>query len=88
MSVKVHFHQSQYVNYFPENLEVMIEEKGESFHQDIKTIEEIPGKLEYKNVGRPLLVLRKKLLAVATPEKQKKHFRISNRAIFSVVEKE
>jgi len=37
MSVKVHFFHS-HVNYFPENLEAMIEEQGESFHQDIKTI--------------------------------------------------
>ena len=57
-----------HVNYFPENLEAMIEEQGESFHQDIKTIEKIPGMLEYQRVGRLLLVHRKKLLAVATPE--------------------
>jgi len=44
MSVKVHFLHS-HVNYFPENLEAMIEEQGESFHQDIKTIEKIPGML-------------------------------------------
>jgi len=34
VSVKVHFLHS-YVNYFPENVEAMIEEQGESF-QDIK----------------------------------------------------
>jgi len=50
----------------------MIEEQGESFHQDIKTIEKIPGMLEYLHVGRLLLVLRKRLLAVATPEKHRK----------------
>ena len=38
MSVKVHFLHS-HVNYFPGNLEAMIEEQGESFHQDIKTME-------------------------------------------------
>jgi len=37
MSVKVHFLHS-HVNYFPENLEAMIEEQGESFQQDVKTI--------------------------------------------------
>ena len=68
MSVKVHFLHS-HVNYFPENLEAMIAEQGESFHQDIKTIEKIPGMLEYQHAGRLLLVLRKRLLAVATPEK-------------------
>jgi len=31
-----------HVNYFPENLQAMVEEQGESFHQDIKTIEKIP----------------------------------------------
>jgi len=36
MSVKVHFLQS-HVNYFPDNFEAMIDEQGESFHQDIKT---------------------------------------------------
>jgi len=71
MSVKVHFLHS-HVNYFPENLEAIIEEQGESFHQDIKTIEKIPGMLEYQHVGRLLLVLRKRLLAVATPEKHRK----------------
>jgi len=85
MSVKVHFPRS-HVNYFPENLEAMIEEQGEFFHQDIKTIEKIPGMLEYQNVGRLLLVLRKRLLAVATPEKHSKdNF---YRAIFSVMKKE
>jgi len=73
MSVKVHFLHS-HVNYFPENLEAMIEEQGESYHQDIKTIEKIPGMLEYQHVGRLLLVLRNRLLAVATPEKQKRQF--------------
>jgi len=47
----------------------VIEEQGESFHHDIKTIEKIPGMLEYQHVGRLLLVLRNRLLAVATPEK-------------------
>jgi len=42
MSVKVHFFHS-HVNYFPENLQAMVEEQGESFHQDIRTIEKIPG---------------------------------------------
>ena len=85
MSVKVHFPRS-HVNYFPENLEAMIEEQGEFFHQDIKTIEKIPGMLEYQHVGRLLLVLRKRLLAVATPEKHSKdNF---YRAIFSVMKKE
>ena len=84
MSVKVHFLHS-HVNYFPENL---IEEQGGSF-QDIKTIEKIPGMLEYQHVGRLLLVLRKRLLAVATPEKHRKdNLWISNRAIFSVMKKE
>jgi len=88
MSVKIHFRHS-HVNYFPENLEVMIEEQGESFYQDIKTIEKIAGMLEYHHVGRLLLVLRKRLLAVATPEKHRKdNFWISNRAIFSVMKKE
>jgi len=73
MSVKVHFLLS-HVNYFPENLEAMIEEQGESFQQDIKTIEKIRGMLEYQHVGRLLLVLRNRLLAVATPEKQKRQF--------------
>jgi len=67
----------------------MIEEQGESFHQDIKTIETIPGMLEYQNVGRLLLMLRKRLLAVAPPEKHRKdNFWISNHAIFSVMKKE
>jgi len=84
MSVKVHF-----LHILPENVEAMIEEQGESFHQDIKTKEKIPGILEYQHVGRLLLLLRKRLLAVATPEKHRKgNFRISNRAIFSVIEKE
>jgi len=88
MSVKVHFLHS-HVNYFPENLEPMFEEQGESFHQDIKTIKKIPGMLEYQYVGRLLLVLRKRLLAVAAPEKHiKDNFWISNRAIFSVMKKE
>jgi len=38
MTVKVHFLHS-HVNYFPENLEAIIEEQGESCHHDIKTIE-------------------------------------------------
>ena len=38
MSVKVHFLHS-HLNYFPENLKAMIKEQGESFHQDIKTIQ-------------------------------------------------
>ena len=88
MSVKVHFFHS-HVNYFPENLEATIEEQGESFHQDIKTIEEIPGMLEYQRDGRLLLVLRMRFLALATPEKHRNdHFWISNRAIFSVMKKE
>jgi len=73
MSVKVHFLHS-HVNYFPENLEAVIEEQGESFHQDIKTIEKIPGMLEYQHVGKLLLELRKRLLAGATAEKQKRQF--------------
>jgi len=61
----------------------MIEEQGESFHQDLKIIEKIPGMLEYQHVCRLLLVLGKRLLAVATPEKHRKdNFWISNRAIF------
>jgi len=88
MSVKVHFFHS-HVNYFPENVEVMIEEQGESYHQDIKTIEEIPEMLQYQHVGKLLLVLRKRLLAVASPEKHRKNnFWISNRAIFSAMKKE
>jgi len=44
---------------------------------------------QYQQVGRLLLVLRKRLLAVATPEKHRKNnFWISNRAIFSVMKKE
>jgi len=44
--------------------------------------------LEYQHMGRLLLVLRKGLLAVATPEKHRKdHFWISNRAIFSVMKR-
>jgi len=50
----------------------MIEEQEESFHQDIKTIEKIPGMLEHQHVDRLLLVLRERLLAVATPEKHSK----------------
>jgi len=46
MSAKVHFLHS-HVNCVPENLEVMTEEQGGSFHQDIKTMEKIPGMLEY-----------------------------------------
>ena len=53
MNVKVHFFHS-HVNYFPENLEAMIEEQGESFHQDIKAIKKIPGMLEYQHVGKLL----------------------------------
>jgi len=68
ISLKVYFLHS-HANYFPENLDAMIEEEGESFHQDIKTTEKIPGMLEYQHVGRLCLVLRKRLLAVATPEK-------------------
>jgi len=88
MSVKVHlFHSHE--NYFPENLEAMIEEQGEPFHQDIKTIEKIPGMLECQHVGRLLLLLRKRLLAIATTEKHRKdNFWICNRAIFSVMKKE
>jgi len=67
----------------------MIEEQEESFHQDIKTIEKTPGMLEYQHVGRILLVLRKRLLAVATPEKHRKgNFWISKSTIFSVMKKE
>jgi len=57
MSVKVHFLHS-HAHFFPENLDAMIEEQGESFYQDIITIEKIPGMLEYQHVGRLLLVLR------------------------------
>ena len=86
--MKVHFLHSN-VNHFCENLEATIEEQGESFHQDTKTIEKIAGKLEYQHVGRLLLVLRKRLLAVVTPEKHRKdNFWVSNRAIFSVMKKE
>jgi len=67
----------------------MIEEQGESFHQDIETIEKILGMPEYQHVGRLLLVYRKGLLAIATPEKYTKgNFRISNCAFFSVIKKE
>jgi len=67
----------------------MTEEQGKSFHQHIKTIEKIPGMLEYQHVGRLLLVLRKRLLVIATPKKHRKDpFWISNRAIFSVMKKE
>ena len=38
MSVKVHFLHS-HIGYFPENLEAVSEEKGECFHQGIKTME-------------------------------------------------
>jgi len=45
--------------------------------------------LEYQHIGRLLLVLRKRLLALATPEKHRKdNFWISNHAIFSVMKKE
>jgi len=45
--------------------------------------------LQYQQVDRLLLVLRKRLLAVATPEKHRKtNFWISNRAIFPVMKKE
>jgi len=45
--------------------------------------------LEYQHIGRLLLVLGKRLLAVATPEKHRKnYFWISNRAIFSGMKKE
>jgi len=78
-----------HVNHFPENSEAMIEEQGESFHQDMKTIEKIPGMLEYQHVGRLLLVLRKRLLTVATLEKHRKdNTWIRNRAKFSVIKKE
>ena len=88
MSVKVHFFHC-HANYFPENLEATMEEEGESFHQYIKTIEKIPGMLEYQLVSRKLLVLGKRLLAVATPEKHRKdNFRIGNRTVFSVMKKE
>jgi len=44
--------------------------------------------LEYQHVGKQLLMLRKRLLEVATPEKHRKDkFWISNRAIFSVMKK-
>jgi len=88
MSVKVHFLHS-HVNHFPENLEAVNQEQGGSFHQNIRTIEKIPGMLEYQHLGRILLELRKRLLAGATPEKHRKdNFWISNRAIFSVMKKE
>jgi len=67
----------------------MIEEQGESFHQDINTIEKIPGMLEHQHDGKLLLALRKRLLAAATPEKHRNNnFWISNCAIFSVTKKE
>jgi len=45
--------------------------------------------LEYQHIGRLLLVLGKRLLAIATPEKHRKdYFWISNRAILSVMKKE
>jgi len=67
----------------------MTEEQGESFHQDINTIEKIPGMLECQHVGRLLLVLRKKLLPVVTLEKHRKdNFWISNCGTFSVMKKE
>jgi len=66
--VKVRFLHS-HVNCFPENIEAIIQEQGESFPQDTKTIEDIPGMLEYQHIDRILLVLGKRLLAVATPEK-------------------
>jgi len=48
----------------------------------------MPGMLEYQHVCRLLLVLRKRL-AAATPEKHRKdNFWMSNRAIFSVMKKE
>jgi len=46
----------------------------------------MPGMLDYQHVGKILLVLGKRLLAVATHEKHRKeNFWISNRAIFSVM---
>ena len=39
MNLKLHFMDSQ-VEYFPENLGDYIEEHGESFHQDIKVMEQ------------------------------------------------
>jgi len=45
--------------------------------------------LGYQHIGRLLLVLGKRLLAVATPEKHRKdYFWIGNRTIFSVMKKE
>jgi len=45
--------------------------------------------LEYQHIRRLLLVLRKRLLAVATPEKHRKdNFWISNRAISYDMKKE
>ena len=38
MSLKVHFLQA-HLDYFPQNLGNMIEEHGERFHQDIKSME-------------------------------------------------
>jgi len=73
MSVKVHFLHS-HVNYFPENLEAMIEEQEESIHQDKRAVEKIPGMLEYQHIGRLLLVLRKRLLAVTYRKTLKRQF--------------
>jgi len=63
--------------------------KAPNYYNLSKTIEKIRGMLEYQHVVRLLLGLRKRLLAVTTPEKHRKdNFWISNRAIFSVMNKE
>ncbi|GBL79666.1 hypothetical protein AVEN_18208-1 [Araneus ventricosus] len=38
MSLKVHFRHS-YLDYFPENVDVVSEKQGEKFHQDLKEME-------------------------------------------------
>jgi len=38
----------------------MMQEQGESFNQDIKTIEKIPGMLKYQHDGELSIVLKKR----------------------------
>jgi len=59
MSLKVHFLHS-HLDYFPENLGDVSEEQGERFHQDIKEMEKIPGKMERLNDARLLLDISKR----------------------------
>jgi len=68
MSVKVYFLHT-HVNYFPENMKATIEEQGESFHQDIKTMEKrYQGRWNTNMMAESVAILREGRVGHSPPD--------------------